>query len=335
MLRAQAAAQPATARSGLWAPQAALGARFSSSPLWAPWCRQDSNPARQILLLPPMERIKHIKLMVCDMAGTTVDEGGLVYITLQKVMNDAGLEVTDEEMIAWHGAQKTEVVAHFVNDRMGGDGEGPPKDVKPFGGDTSAGREENNSYDSFRPWSSKKATQSTAEAFSLKKMAGFIADKIDQQFEVEIQEAYFAPDSPTKLIHEKLPEAFENLRLKHGIKIALNTGYPSKIQKGLIDKLGLAKCVDAWVCAGEVGMGRPYPYMMQLAMQRTNTLDASTVAKFGDTSRDMEEGLNGGCGLAVGVLSGAAGEDTLMQAGADLVINNVVDFEGLVAAAKS
>ena len=29
------------------------------------------------------------------MAGTTVHEGGLVYTTLQKVMNEAGLEVPD------------------------------------------------------------------------------------------------------------------------------------------------------------------------------------------------------------------------------------------------
>ena len=45
-----------------------------------------------------------IKLLVCDMAGTTVEEAGLVYTTLQKCMVAAGLDVTMED-----GADKSEV----------------------------------------------------------------------------------------------------------------------------------------------------------------------------------------------------------------------------------
>merc|ERR1719446_1998968 len=49
--------------------------------------------------------LEHIDLMVCDMAGTTVSEGGLVYKILQSSMQDAGLNVPDEAMHAWHGAK--------------------------------------------------------------------------------------------------------------------------------------------------------------------------------------------------------------------------------------
>lgn len=60
----------------------------------------------------PLKR-HNIKLLVCDMAGTTVDEGGLVYETLRDSLNAHGLEVTDEEIKPWHGAQKTAVIEYF------------------------------------------------------------------------------------------------------------------------------------------------------------------------------------------------------------------------------
>merc|ERR1719461_1125069 len=180
-------------------------------------------------------------------------------------------------MINWHGAQKTEAVAHFVQSRMG------------------------------------KSS----------------AVEIDKQFEVEIAEAYFSPSSGITLIHPTLPDFCANLRLK-GCKVALNTGYPKKIQNGLVEKLKLNECVDAWVSAGEVGLGRPYPYMVQLAMKQCEVMDAKLVAKAGDTSRDIEEGLHAGCGLAIGVLTGAGTEEGFRQAGADLVLPAITDLRKLL-----
>merc|ERR1719453_487415 len=53
--------------------------------------------------------LEHIDLMVCDMAGTTVSEGGLVYQILEQCIRDGGLDVTTEEMHAWRerAASKT------------------------------------------------------------------------------------------------------------------------------------------------------------------------------------------------------------------------------------
>ena len=61
-----------------------------------------------------------IKMCVFDMAGTTVDEGGVVYDTLKKIMVDAGLKVDDTEFNKWHGANKREVLAHFVKTNNAG-----------------------------------------------------------------------------------------------------------------------------------------------------------------------------------------------------------------------
>jgi phosphonatase-like hydrolase len=49
--------------------------------------------------------MKNIKLVVLDMAGTTVDEDNVVYKTVQKVINDKGFNVSLEEVLA-HGAGK-------------------------------------------------------------------------------------------------------------------------------------------------------------------------------------------------------------------------------------
>ena len=49
--------------------------------------------------------MKNIKLVVLDMAGTTVDEENVVYKTVQKVINDKGFNVSLDEVLA-HGAGK-------------------------------------------------------------------------------------------------------------------------------------------------------------------------------------------------------------------------------------
>merc|ERR1719487_2990201 len=61
-----------------------------------------------------LNSLKDIDLVVCDMAGTVVDEGGIVYETLQRVMNEDGLNVSNDAMHAWHGAKKEAVIEHFA-----------------------------------------------------------------------------------------------------------------------------------------------------------------------------------------------------------------------------
>jgi len=58
--------------------------------------------------------LKDIDLIVYDMAGTVVQEGGLVYQTLRKCMVDDGIEVSEEAMHPWHGAKKEAVIEHFA-----------------------------------------------------------------------------------------------------------------------------------------------------------------------------------------------------------------------------
>lgn len=61
-----------------------------------------------------------VKLVVFDMAGTVVDEGGIVYSTLKETMRKYGLTVDNAEFDKWHGANKKEVIAYFVEQEKKG-----------------------------------------------------------------------------------------------------------------------------------------------------------------------------------------------------------------------
>lgn len=55
------------------------------------------------------------KLLVCDMAGTTVNEKGIVYDTIYKTVKPLSTDITRETIHKWHGVKKIEVLTHFAN----------------------------------------------------------------------------------------------------------------------------------------------------------------------------------------------------------------------------
>jgi len=219
-----------------------------------------------------------IDLVVCDMAGTTVEEGGLVYQVLRESMVEDGMQVTEHQMHDWHGAKKEAVIAHFA--RQSG----------------------------------------TPESEIDDRVA-----KIGDIFLRSIDEAYFSEVSPIEHIDMSLTHWISSLQAA-GIKVGFDTGYPPEIQEGLLNKLKLKNVIDGYVSAYTVKAGRPYPYMIYKLMEDLDIMNVSRVCKVGDSVRDIEEGKNAGCGLVVGVLSGADSEDQLMEAGADLVVPAVTDL---------
>ena len=228
---------------------------------------------------PAHTLLADIDLLVLDMAGTTVEEGGLVYKTLRHAIEDEGLACTEKDMRPWHGAKKEAVIEHFA---------------------TRAGVAPGAALDA-------------------------CVRRVGAHFEEQIELAYFRPDSPVRPIDAGLFPWLAALRAG-GVQVALDTGYPPAIQRGLMEKLGLDAATDAAVSAYQVAQGRPYPYMIFRAMEKCNVMDVGRVAKAGDSVRDVEEGRNAGCGLVVGVLSGADGAEALLAAGADVVVPRITDL---------
>ncbi len=57
---------------------------------------------------------KNIKMLVFDMAGTTVNEKGIVYDTLYSTIKDFGINVLREDINSWYGYNKYEVLNHYL-----------------------------------------------------------------------------------------------------------------------------------------------------------------------------------------------------------------------------
>lgn len=222
--------------------------------------------------------LQDIDLIVYDMAGTTVMEGGIVYKTLQLAMREDGLAVSDEDIHPWHGAKKEAVIEHFAR---------------------------------------KAGTPESELEARVLRVGDWFVNAIDQ--------AYFDEASTIDHIDIGLMGYFRQLK-DAGIKIGLDTGYPQNIQEGLVKKLGFDKVVDGWISSYDVAEGRPYPYMIHRLMERLKIENVKRVCKVGDSVRDIEEGRNAGCGLVVGVLSGADNYESLMAAGADVVCERVTDL---------
>ena len=88
----------------------------------------------------------------------------------------------------------------------------------------------------------------------------------------------------------------------------------------------LGREYDTLVTADDVVNGRPHPDMIQLCMKNTGIEDSSTVLKAGDSTIDIEEGTNTGCGITVGVTTGAQTREQLATANPTLILDNLADI---------
>ena len=67
-----------------------------------------------------MSIFKNIKMVVFDMAGTTINEGGIVYKTLKETLRHHNLSFTEQEFNQFHGINKRDVLNHFIRREIQG-----------------------------------------------------------------------------------------------------------------------------------------------------------------------------------------------------------------------
>lgn len=214
------------------------------------------------------------------MAGTVIDEGNVVYKTVQKALLKGGIGVTLEQVLA--------------------DGAGKEK---------------------------SKAISDLAKKYDSSKDTLSI-ESIYQDFVVLLDSAYqdleVMPISGAENVFRELKDL--------GIYRILNTGYTKKTAMQLINKLGWSKDnqYDELVTATEVPRTRPFPDMIFMAMELMGITDASTVLKVGDSAIDIEEGKNAGCGITVGITTGAHTREQLEQANPDYIIGSLDELTTII-----
>lgn len=134
-----------------------------------------------------------------------------------------------------------------------------------------------------------------------------------------------------------------------GLKIGSTTGYNDWMMEQVRPRAAAGGYEpDCVVTPDTTGIGRPSPFMLYECMRQLNVYPASHVVKVGDTTVDMEEGVNAGA-FCVGILTGSsllglteeqyaslseeelearkeAAADKYFEAGADLVIDSIRDL---------
>ena len=233
------------------------------------------------------------RFMVFDMAGTVINEGGMVYKTLLDTLYQFHVPVSENEIKRWHGANKYEVLDYFLK-------RGVVKNGAAF---------ENGKY---------KLSQSELGEFQ------FLQPTLHHMYNKNLKENYFSKGS-VQFIDDKLPSLFCKIR-ENNIKIALNTGYSKEIQEAILSNLHFKELIDDYISSDIVKQGRPSPYMINVLMRRNDIINPEQVIKFGDTPNDILEGHNARCGESIGVLSGASNKEELEVAGASRVLESVMNI---------
>jgi phosphonatase-like hydrolase len=133
---------------------------------------------------------------------------------------------------------------------------------------------------------------------------------------------------------EPLPgaeEIFKHLQ-DNGIAVALNSGFPRVIVDAIVDRMGWMDngLINASIASDEVEMGRPYPLMINKLMNDLGVSSSAAVIKTGDTMVDIQEGRMAGCGLVIGITTGAYTHDELSEYAPDHIINNLLELKQLL-----
>lgn len=155
-----------------------------------------------------------------------------------------------------------------------------------------------------------------------------LSSKIYEEFIISLTNAYAKEEI---LPQPNALEVFSALK-ERNILAVLNTGYDRATATSILEKLGWKEEVDfdALVTASDVSGNRPDPDMIDFARKRFGITDPGSVVKVGDSTIDIEEGQNAGCGLSIGITTGAHTAAQLQTAKPDQIINNLIELLPLI-----
>ena len=153
--------------------------------------------------------------------------------------------------------------------------------------------------------------------------------RIHEQFNREMVSFYKNDTSLKPLPFAE--EIFQQLQAR-GIKVALNTGFTREITDAILKRLEWEynSSIDKVICSDEVPEGRPHAYMIQSIMQQLGLSDVTKVVKVGDTEVDVLEGQNAGCGIVVGVTTGAYSHEQLAKYKPDFIISSLQELPAII-----
>lgn len=156
-----------------------------------------------------------------------------------------------------------------------------------------------------------------------------LIEAIHEDFEKEMTDFY--EYDPAVKPMPGAEELFQDLKEK-GVRIALNTGFSRTVAATIINRFQWQEkgLVDDFIGSNEVDKGRPYPNMITELMRRSGISNASEVIKIGDTTVDIEEGQNAGCGYIVAVTTGACSPVELREKNPTHIIDHLSEIPAIL-----
>ncbi|GAB3506159.1 phosphonatase-like hydrolase [Spirosoma knui] len=233
-----------------------------------------------------------IELVVFDMAGTTVTDHHEVERCFAQAAAETGLIVTDERILAMQGLAKRYVFETLWKEQLGELHADIPAQVDA-------------SYAAFR----------------------------------RILEEHYLTNGATPT--EGCLEVFAYLRSR-GIAIALTTGFYRIVTDIILGKLGWLdglneqhvgdsnSIIQVSIASDEVERGRPYPLMIERAMQLLGVINPKAVVNIGDTPSDLLSGRAAGVGLNLGVTNGTHTREQLEVHPHDYLLSSLADLPALL-----
>jgi pyrophosphatase PpaX len=116
------------------------------------------------------------------------------------------------------------------------------------------------------------------------------------------------------------------------MRIAIATHRSGRGAVQILEGFGLRGYFDAIVALEDIERAKPDPDPVLKALALVH-VDPRAAAMVGDTPDDIHAGRAAGA-LAIGVVTGAHGRDTLFAAGADAVLDSLAELADLLRAGR-
>lgn len=116
----------------------------------------------------------------------------------------------------------------------------------------------------------------------------------------------------------------------NGTLTAVTTSFTPEVRKAVLAHMGWTDWFAATLSAHGVRRGHPAPDLLLQAILDLRIDSVAQVAIVGDSATDLEAGNRAGAGLVVGVRSGGADEQTLLDAPHTHLVDSVADLPAIL-----
>lgn len=238
--------------------------------------------------------MKTIRLVVLDMAGTTVQDKKEVESCFARAAQETGLQVSPERILAVQGMAKRHVFEMLWQEQTSQSPAVLHDQVE-------------HSYGVFKAiLEHHYQTQPVMPAAGCLELFRFLKA---QQVKIALTTGFYR--KVTNIILNSL-------------------GWQAGLDGNFIGSKG--SLLDMSIASDEVAQGRPSPLMIQKAMHALGITDPRWVINIGDTPSDLASGINAGCAASFAVTNGTHTREQLRQYPHDGLFDSLTELQSYLQA---